>query len=77
MWVSLVLILGLCFCVGREKVVFGIWKNGSDFWDIHGAVVWHRIDGWMGAHDEVSKCQENCKGMCGVVMIFVSVSVHS
>jgi len=43
--------------------VFGIWENGFVFWDFHGGGVWHRIDGWMGAHDEAPKRQKNCKGM--------------
>ena len=45
-------------------MVFGIWENGFVFWDFHGGGVRHRIDGWMGAHDEVPKRQKSCKGMC-------------
>ena len=43
--------------------MFGLWENGFVFWDFYGGVVRHRIDGWMGTHDEVPKCQTNCKGM--------------
>lgn len=44
-------------------MVIGISEDGFVFWDFHGVGVRHRIDGWMGTHDEVPKRQKNCKGM--------------
>lgn len=50
------------FCI-EGVALFGIWENGSVFWDFSGDSIWHSIDGWVAAYDAVPKCQSNCKGM--------------
>ncbi|RYR61346.1 hypothetical protein Ahy_A04g018509 [Arachis hypogaea] len=46
----------------KDLVLFGIWENGFDFWDVSWDGIRHSIDGRVASHDEIPKRQKDCKG---------------